>query len=100
MRGIELREETGWTGAFTRNQLLGAWSNGTRVTKMASKEGDGVPNGTPGTVLGSLAYPGSTKVLYFVEWSVLPRVAVAVMGSRIRFQAPAPPGPCGPESGG
>lgn len=78
--------EPGWHGAFTRNEELGAWRNGTRVVKQNSEPGDSTPDGTMGTVLGSMRHPDPTwkgALAYFVEWDDKPRVAVGCMGYKV-----------------
>ena len=79
------REEPGWTGAFTRNEELGAIRNGLRIVKVMSEPGDTHPLGAMGTVLGSFRHPKAPAglVLYFIEWDANPRVAVAVIGNKI-----------------
>ena len=80
---MELREEPGWYGLFTRAQAQGALPNGTRIAKCASEPGDATDDGTSGTVLGSvLDVEGRT--FYFVEWAIRPRIVVAVMGHRVK----------------
>lgn len=54
---MELVDEPGWTGTFTRYQAKGAIPNGTRIVKAVSEPGDGTPDGTLGTVLGSIPSP-------------------------------------------
>lgn len=84
-----IRHEPGWTGGFSRNEVPGAWKNGTRVVKTASESGDSHPDGTPGTILGSIAYAAvrNGAICYFVEWDSAPKVAVACMAFKVR---PAP----------
>ena len=83
----------GYFGAHSRDQAEGAIPNGTRVRKLkADPGGDRTPNGTLGTVLGSIdaeqidpaltrRYGG--KYFYFVEWSNKPGVAVGVVDVKI-----------------
>jgi hypothetical protein len=40
----------GYHGAFTKNEVEGAWPNGARVIKAKSELGDSTPVGTLGTV--------------------------------------------------
>jgi len=78
-----IREEPGWTGAFTRAQAPEAlYSNGSRVKKTGSKPGDTHKDGAFATVLGSLCAPG-VGCLYFVEFDAHPRRAVAVAYYRL-----------------
>jgi hypothetical protein len=79
---ITLCYEEGWTGLFTRNEVLGAWRNGTRIVKVAKDEGDANPVGVTGTVLGSLAHPRE-GLCYFIEWDGRPRMAVACIAWKI-----------------
>lgn len=73
-------------GAFTRHQAAGCLANGTRVVKARSEESDAHPDGTPGVILGSLCTPEvmAGAPFYFVEWAPRPRVAVGVMGFKVR----------------
>lgn len=77
----------GWTGAFTRDEALGAWKNGTPVVKANSEPGDAHPDGTPGVVLGSISHPSvqNGAVFYFIEWA--PRPRTAVVAGAIKVQA-------------
>jgi hypothetical protein len=87
---MNLRNEPGWAGAFTRNQVEGAIPNGTRIVKCNSEPGDATPDGTPGIVLGSIRYPVvpgdpfSGITAYFIEWACKPRVAVGCMEMKVR----------------
>ena len=83
-RGV--REWPGYEGGFTRNTVLGAWPNGTKVVKVRGERGDATPNGAVGRILGSLPgpihrrgqrVPGFT-CLYFIEWDTDPKKAVGV----------------------
>lgn len=78
--------ESGWSGNFTREQAPGAYPNGTRIEKTASKPGDGSPDGAKGTVLGSMSHPMVGNG-YFVEWDAYPRHAVFVAGPRVKLTA-------------
>jgi hypothetical protein len=76
---MQIREEPGWTGAFTRDQAHGVeFANGTRIVKARGERGDRTPVGMTGTVLGSLCHPG-LGAMYFVEWDDQRRVAVAAV---------------------
>lgn len=78
---MQISQEPGWIGMFTRNEALGAWRNGTRVRKRNSQPDDATTDGTLGTVLGSI---GDAEVLfYFVEWDDKPRFAVGVMAAKV-----------------
>lgn len=81
-----INNEPGWTGAFTRNQTEGAISNGTRIVKTNSEDGDATPDGTPGIVLGSVSDPTIMNgiICYFIEWAHKPRVAVGCMETKVR----------------
>lgn len=87
---MPIQNEPGWTGAFTRHQVLGGWRNGTRIVKVNTEPGDANPDGALGTVLGSLAHQG--QVAYFIEWDNAPRVAVGCVGFKLAFheQCPCP----------
>lgn len=80
---LNLTERRGWTGLHTTDQYPGAWPNGTRVRKIKSDPGDQHSDGTLATVIGSMGHPSLDQVIYCVEWDPLPRVAIAVIGSRI-----------------
>lgn len=84
-----IRYEPGWTWGFSRNEVLGAWKNGTRIVKTNSEPGDGHPDGTPGTILGSIASAAvqDGAICYFVEWDSAPQVAVGCMWFKVK---PAP----------
>jgi hypothetical protein len=83
---LDLKNEPGWTGAFTRQQAQGALANGTRVVKTSSEQGDAHPDGTRGTVLGSISEPAvqNGATCYFIEWDPRPRTAVAAMAFKVR----------------
>ena len=84
--GGGMRMEDGWTGLFTRQDVLGAWKAGTRVAKVNGEPGDATANGTPGVVLGSIAHPDvhGGEVFYFIEWADAPKVAVGCMARKLR----------------
>lgn len=74
----------GWVGLHTRDEVLGAWRNGTRVIKVKTEPGDAHPLGSMATVLGSMQAPDPDRTLgYFVEWDAKPRCAVFVMAAKI-----------------
>jgi hypothetical protein len=78
-----IRQESGWTGHFTRQQAPGAlFANGSRVIKLKTETGDRNPAGTGATVLGSIYHP-ALGMGYFVEWDDKPRTAVFVVGWKI-----------------
>jgi hypothetical protein len=91
MDKTSIRHEPGWVGAFTRRDALGAWRAGTRIVMIKSEEGDGTPDGTQGTVLGSTAHKDlhNGTPLYFVEWDSQPRCAVACIGWKLGAVAQA-----------
>lgn len=86
-----LNIEPGWTGMFTRQQAEGALSNGTRVAKINSENGDGHQDGAEGTILGSIG-PADADIqaefgaefAYFVEWDDQPKTAVGITSNRVR----------------
>lgn len=51
---LNLHQEPGWTGLFTRNQAEGCYANGTRIIKVAQDKDDAHDVGATGTVLGSI----------------------------------------------
>jgi hypothetical protein len=87
MKGdFPFRHERGYVSAFTRAQAPGAMDNGTRVEKCASEEGDGNPDGSLGTILGSFSDARIERgaLLYFVEWDERPTWAIAVMAFKLK----------------
>lgn len=84
---INIGNERGWVGAFTRAQAVGAIPNGTRIRKVNSEHDDAHPDGTFGTVLGSIKSPDDLVHIadygYFVEWDPRPRCAIGVMSFKI-----------------
>ena len=82
---MNIENHQGYVGAFTRDQAKGAIPNETRIQKTNSEKGDPTPDGTPGTVLGSMRAPESMGklLMYFVEWENRPRVAVGIMATKI-----------------
>jgi hypothetical protein len=81
---IELNNEPGWSGAFTRQQAAEAiHKNGARIEKAEYVDGDAHVTGARGTVLGSIHEP-KLGTAYFIEWDDEPKVAVAVTEKRIR----------------
>lgn len=95
MSGLtSLREESGWTGVFTRDHAEGALENGSYIVKQNAEPGDATPEGEYGTVLGSIEAPSEVteaagfadvKYVYFVEWNHSPQKAVAVMDRKVRI---------------
>jgi hypothetical protein len=82
-RLLEIGNEPGWVGAFTRQQAKGAWPNGTRVVKIAEDpSGDLSPPGSEGAVLGSVSVP-ERGVAYFIEWDHQPKHAVVCVGWKL-----------------
>ena len=83
-----VRNERGWSGAFTRQQAPNAMANGTRVVKATFESGDAHALGAKGTVLGSVAIPPlpgqPMHLFYFIEWDDRPRMAVGCTHLKIR----------------
>lgn len=85
-----VRDEPGWCGAFTRNQVPGAIPNGTLVEKVRCDPLDAHSLGAFAIVLGSIRAPvpirgyESVKYFYFVEWRSRPRTACGVVDYKIR----------------
>lgn len=93
--------EPGWVGAFTREEGKDCFPNGSRVVKALFREGDGTPEGTMGTVLGSFNFTGEDAELdeilringgpphdrrfYFIEWDNRPKTAVGTLSFKIRL---------------
>jgi hypothetical protein len=66
---------------YTTAQADGAWPNGATVSKVNSEPGDGTPDGTCGTIIGSVdARPaGATATYaYFVMWENRPGTPVFI----------------------
>lgn len=80
---ITLRNYPGYAGMFTRNQVLGAWRNGTRIAKVFCEPGDAHPLGALGTVLGSVAHRETGELCYFIEWDDCPGMAVGIVAKKI-----------------
>jgi hypothetical protein len=76
-------EHPGYAGVFTKDEVPYAFKNGTRIEKCNAEPGDGNPDGTQGTVLGSVD-GGELGIAYFVEWDTMPKHAVLVVSSRIK----------------
>jgi hypothetical protein len=86
----DLGYHPGWHGAFTRSQAAGAIPNGTRIVKQNSETNDANPDGTLGTVLGSINVeklkipnPKGVRFAYFVEWDTSPKAAVGTLDFKI-----------------
>lgn len=93
MKQPRIGYERGWIGAFTRDQAEGAIPNGTVIVKCASEDEDGNPNGALGVVLGSIdgmlfdremCKRFDARFMYWVEWQMRPRAAVAVVDRKIK----------------
>lgn len=78
---LSIKEWPGYVGAFTRNEALGAWRNGTRLEKVKSEDGDAHELGDECAVLGSMVHQG--QLAYFVEWDGNPGIAVACMAWKL-----------------
>jgi len=52
------------------------------VKKGQVRSGDAIPEGTQGTVLGSISDP-EKGICYFVEWDSYPKHAVAQVGWKL-----------------
>lgn len=87
-----LKNESGWSGMFTREQASGAIPNGAHVVKALHEPGDATAVGSIATVLGSIGVPEgssipgyeSVRYFYFVEWQRRPRVACGIVDYKIR----------------
>lgn len=81
-----MRSEPGWTGMFTRERAPGALACGTTIRKVRSDPGDAHPDGSIGTVLGSVPVSRpiqGARYFYFVEWRDAPCVACTIVDFRI-----------------
>lgn len=85
MSGIVIGEHPGYIGMFTVHQMAQAIPNGSRVRKTRSEPNDGNPDGTLGTVLGSMSHPEvmDGTIFYFIEWDTMPKIACGVMEWKI-----------------
>lgn len=93
----DLGQHDDYAGMFSRYEAEGAFPNGTRIRKHSSEEGDSHPDGSLGTVLGSLKVEGDAAnsfskakgigYLYFVEWDDSPKVAVGTVDLKIKEEA-------------
>jgi hypothetical protein len=80
---LDIKEESGYTGAFTRQSAKQAlYRNGARVVKVNGEAGDVTPTGTAGTVLGSIYVP-KEGTGYFIEWDTSPRLAIFIIENRL-----------------
>lgn len=82
----------GYAGAFTRGQAQGAYECGSRVIKANSEAGDANPDGSLGTVLGSIKAPSGMsnpayagKIMYFVEWDARPKHAIGIIETKLKL---------------
>lgn len=78
---MNIIEEPGYIGAFTRDTFPGAIPSGRRVVKVKSEDGDAHDIGARATILGSIG--DGNILLYFVEWDARPNYAVAVAAWKI-----------------
>lgn len=81
-KAMGLKNEPGWTGAFTRQQQALAIPNGTRIVKIFKEPGDIHGLGAQGTILGSILHP-ALGIGYYVEWDASPKCAVLVIENKI-----------------
>jgi len=81
---LQIREEPGWTGAFSRRQFPGALANGTRVRIVGASD-------AKATVLGSVMRFPWESLGYFLELDQAPRHAEFVPAHCIEADAPGPP---------
>lgn len=80
---FNIQYEPGWQNPFSRDDAPEAkWRPGDRVAKGLTESGDVTPQGTMGTVLGSIYTPG-TGVAYWVEWDDKPKQAVFVVEKKL-----------------
>jgi len=66
---------------YTKQQADGAWPNGARVYKVNSQPDDATPDGTGGTILGSVDVRDMKKAAtfaYFVIWDDKPGLPIGV----------------------
>ncbi|MGC0395920.1 MULTISPECIES: hypothetical protein [Bradyrhizobium] len=89
---LEMANEPGWIGGFSRHQARGAIPNGSRIMKTRAEPRDINAVGAFGTVLGSIdtrevdaafAKRMSADYVYWVEWDDAPKCAVFIVGWKI-----------------
>lgn len=93
----DFHPEPGWVGQVLRVDAEGALPAGTTVVKVNSEPGDGTPEGTKGTVLGSIDAPREVyeraaltgarppdRFVYNIEWRNRPRHAVTILDWKIK----------------
>jgi hypothetical protein len=63
---------------YTTRQAPGAWPNGATVAKANSQPDDATPDGTHGTIIGSIDVrkKGPATFAYFLHWATAPGVPV------------------------
>jgi hypothetical protein len=82
---LGVKEHPGYHGVFTTEQYPGALPNGTRITKVMSEVKDSTPNGSLGTVLGSIGHPDlAPRMMYFIEWDHMPKVAIGCLDFKVQ----------------
>ena len=77
-----VQEHPGYIGMFSRDTYPGAMPPGTRIRKVSSEVGDGHPDGSLGTVLGSIGAEGLGWG-YFIEWDARPKMPVFTMALKV-----------------
>lgn len=83
---LNIHPYPGWHGSFTCDEAPGAIPNGTLIVKQNSDEGDVSTDGSTGVVLGSFWHElmGDKGVMYFIEWTARPNVAIAAIACKVR----------------
>ena len=70
------------------HQADGAIPNGARVVKQNAEQGDTHPDGTPGTVIGSLPpvmYQDRLTIMYCIEWGPSPGIPVFTVDYKVKL---------------
>lgn len=81
-RAKDYRAEDKLPVVLLESKVEGALPKGTRIVKLAHKEGDAHETGSGGVVLSSYGVPEMFG--YFVEWDDMPGVPVFVASVRVR----------------
>lgn len=80
LRGVH----KGWLGIINGDyrDVPGAFPAGTRIQKTGTEPSDAHPDGSPGTVLGSI---GNSEIGYgyFIRWDDVPEIPVFVAAHRV-----------------
>lgn len=92
MRGVRVSQDEadalgmgnhpGYNGMFTRKAHPDALPNGTCISKVNSEAGDVTPNGTSGTIMGSVGCH-ELGIMYFIEWDNKPGYVIGCVEKKV-----------------